>query len=66
MTIPNISELPCRPALQTMVSRYTWVKVDFFRKDQVTRDDLYRTIELLCMMYNGWDSDVSPDMEGKG
>lgn len=53
--IPDINELPCQPMLQTMVSRDTWVRVQFFRKDTVTRSELYRTIELLCMMYNGWD-----------
>ena len=56
MAIPNINELPCRPLLQTLASKEAWVKVEFFRADiGPTKAEIYRTIELLCMTYNGWE-----------
>lgn len=63
MSIPCISELPERPILQTMASTSSWVRVVFYKDGGITRDEIYRTMEMLAMMYNGWDSKPLPESE---
>lgn len=50
----SIDELPCRPILQTAVSADAWVRVQFFREGPITKEMIFRTMELLEMMHNGW------------
>ena len=52
--IPNIHELPERPILQTLVSKDCWVRVVFYKQEGATRSEIFRTMELLEMMHNGW------------
>lgn len=54
ITIPDIDALRHRPILQTMASRDCWVKVDFFKDEPVTKEEIFRTMQLLEMMHNGW------------
>lgn len=58
MAIPDIYNIPHHPILQTLASKDSWVKVDFFGKQPPTKAEIFRAIELLCMMHNGWDSDM--------
>lgn len=58
--IPDISELPQRPILQTLASKSSWVKVDFYKDGPITREEIYRTMELLAMIYNGWSERLDP------
>ena len=56
--IPDIQALPCQPLLQTLVSRDTWVVVNFFGANPPTKAEILRSIELLCMMHNGWTDEL--------
>lgn len=60
MAIPDIYNIPHRPILQALASKDSWVRVDFFGEQPPTRDEIFRTIELLCMMHNGWDDAPAP------
>lgn len=53
--IPDINVLPVRPLVQTLASRDSWVRVTFHGKEPPTKAEIERTIELLCMIRNGWD-----------
>lgn len=53
--IPDINALPARPIMQTLVSKESWVRVVFYGKEPTTKDEIQRTIELLCMIHNGWE-----------
>lgn len=64
--IPDINTLPPHPILHTLASKQSWVRVEFFGKEAPTRDEIYRTIELLCMMYDGWPDDAQPTSAGSG
>jgi hypothetical protein len=50
----DINTLPIKPILQAPVSRDSWVKVAFYSENGPTQAEIYRAIELLCEMHNGW------------
>lgn len=54
ITIPDIDKLQRRPFVQALASRDSWVRIDFYKDETVTKEEIYRAIEILCMIYNGW------------
>jgi hypothetical protein len=57
--IPDINEVPEKPILQALASRDTWVRVTYHSRNPLppTRAEIFRTMELLEMMYNYWPKD---------
>lgn len=57
--IPEISRAPCKPILQTLVGNkeagFAWVRVEFFTDSDVSREHIYKTMELLGLQYDFWD-----------
>lgn len=53
----RVANLPHHQILLTMASMDSWVSVDFYGKEAPTQAEIYRTIELLCLMHNGWDAE---------
>jgi hypothetical protein len=52
--IPDLNPAEAHPILQTLASKDSWVRVVFYGPQSPTKAEIERTIELLCMMYNGW------------
>lgn len=53
-SIPDIDMLPVRPIVQALASKDSWVRIIFYGQQPPTQAELDRTIELLCMIRNGW------------
>jgi hypothetical protein len=66
MAIPDIDLIPRHPILQALASKDSWVKVDFFGKEPPTKAEIFKTIEMLCMMHNGWDDEPQQPTLRKG
>lgn len=47
ITLPDINKLQQRPFVQVLASRDSWVKVDFYKDEPITKEEIYRAIEIL-------------------
>lgn len=52
--IPHPDLLPVRPMVQALASKDSWVRVVFYGKKAPTVAEIDRTIEILCLIRNGW------------